>query len=106
MKQSNRGDKHAAVPECAVPRRRPVVEEIEPRILYSADFAPAVLDPHAVLPAAEHRVVDAAGDFVNQSVAAPDAVRHEVVFVDTSVPDYQSRYRRYQADHSDTGGDA
>jgi hypothetical protein len=83
----------AASRERGVVRRRPVIEEIEPRILYSADFSPVVLDAHAVAPAAEHRVVDAAGDFVTESavatVFAPQVVGHEVVFVDTAVPDYQ-----------------
>ena len=74
-------------------RKKPVVEEIEPRILYSADFSPGVLDPHAVLPQAEQRVLDAGGEFAASAaqtqVSAPQSVRHEVVFVDTAVPDYQ-----------------
>src|SRR5262245_10961167 len=75
-------------------RRRPVIEELEPRILYSADFAPAVLDGHAALPAGEQRVIDSAGEFAAHSasveVASARSVRHELVFVDAAVPDYQS----------------
>ncbi|HTS52720.1 MAG TPA: DUF4347 domain-containing protein, partial [Burkholderiales bacterium] len=74
-------------------RKKPLVEEIEPRILYSADFAPVVLDPHAVLPQAEQRVLDAGGEFAastaQRQASAPQSVRHEVVFVDTAVADYQ-----------------
>jgi len=81
----------------AATRRRPVVEELEPRILYSADFAPAVLDGHAVLPASEQRVIDSTGEFASPSAstesASSHAVRHEVVFVDTAVADYQSLVR-------------
>ena len=75
-------------------QRRPVVEEIEPRILFSADFSPAVLDAHSVLPQAEQRILDAGGEFAasaaqTQATAPVQVVRHEVVFVDTAVPDYQ-----------------
>ena len=70
-------------------RRRPRIEEIEPRILYSADFS-----PEALAPVAEHRVLDAAGEFVGDSNAAQNApaaqeTSHEIVFVDTATPDYQ-----------------
>ena len=43
--------------------RRNVLEEVEPRILYSADFAPSLAE--AVHPAldAERRTVDASGEF-------------------------------------------
>ena len=74
----------------AAVRGRPVVEELEPRILYSADFSPALLDPAAVAPAAEHRIVDASGEFLSHVAQAQQARSHEVVFVDTATPDYQS----------------
>jgi hypothetical protein len=96
MRLSSHQDKpgwEAVSRQRAAARRRPVIEELEPRILYSADFSPAILDAHAVAPAAEHRIVDAAGDFVTESAAtptAPQAMRHEVVFVDAAVPDYQT----------------
>ncbi|HGG59695.1 MAG TPA: BspA family leucine-rich repeat surface protein, partial [Gammaproteobacteria bacterium] len=83
---------------------RPIIEEVEPRILYSADFAPAVLaDPlaEAGLPA-EIRVVDApASDAAPEPIAPitrdedilidPPETRapHELVIVDTATPDYQ-----------------
>ena len=43
------------------PRRRPLVEEIEPRILYSADFAPGLVRRRRLTPDAEQRTVDPAG---------------------------------------------
>ncbi|HXX11661.1 MAG TPA: DUF4347 domain-containing protein, partial [Burkholderiales bacterium] len=80
----------------AATRHRPVVEELEPRILYSADFAPVILDAHAALPPAEQRVIDSSGEFAAHSASAQvsaHATRHEVVFVDTAVADYESLVR-------------
>ena len=73
-------------------RHRPRIEELEPRILYSADFSPGVLA--APLAPAEHRVVDTAGDFLagtqsEQTVASQEHVRREIIFVDSATPDYQ-----------------
>jgi len=69
-------------------RRRIVIEEIEPRILYSADLSPALLDGATPLAVAEQRIVDASGEFQAQQAARDlQACCHEVVFVDTSVPD-------------------
>ena len=83
-----------AVKKTTPSRRKPVVEEIEPRILYSADTPLAVLDAHGL--AVEQRTLDAGGEFAarqntqtTQSTQAPQAISHEVVFVDTSTPDYQ-----------------
>jgi hypothetical protein len=71
-------------------RRRPLIEEIEPRILYSADLSP-VPTP---LPVAETRTIEASGEFsahveAQQGAAAEQQVRHEIVFVETNTPDYQ-----------------
>src|SRR6266498_3342625 len=71
-------------------RRRPLIEEIEPRILYSSDAGP--LTAMAII--AQHRSVDSAGEFVSQasaqvSPAAPAQARHEIVFVETNTPHYQ-----------------
>ena len=82
--------------------QRPRIEEVEPRILYSADFAPAVIDDplaSAGLPA-EARLVDAAPDafpavapedilIVEAEDNASSTTRHELVIVDTATPDYQ-----------------
>ena len=73
-------------------RRRPRVEELEPRILYSADFSPVALA--TPLAPAEHRIVDKAGEFLagihsEQTAASPEQVRCEIVFVDSTAPDYQ-----------------
>ena len=65
-------------------RRRPLIEELEPRLLYSADLAPLALD--GVQPAPEQRVVNEAGEFSSTTTAA----RHELVIVDTGVENYQT----------------
>ncbi|MEP6605610.1 MAG: DUF4347 domain-containing protein, partial [Nitrosospira sp.] len=73
-------------------RRHFVLEELEPRILYSADLSPALLQSPS-LPPAEHRSIDASGEFVNLTTVQGGAIqqsRHEIVFVDTATPDYQS----------------
>src|SRR3954468_9224838 len=72
-------------------RRRPLIEEVEPRILYSADISP--LTPAPPLPA-ETRSLNASGEFASQSAQQQSApavqqAAHEVVFVDTNTPDYQ-----------------
>ncbi|MEF7615710.1 DUF4347 domain-containing protein [Aquincola sp. MAHUQ-54] len=59
---------------------RPLIEELEARVLYSADFAPA----HLQAATAEHRSLDAA----TRTGAMPAEARpHEVVFVDERVAD-------------------
>ncbi|MEO8629176.1 MAG: DUF4347 domain-containing protein, partial [Betaproteobacteria bacterium] len=73
-------------------RRRPVIEELEPRILYSADLSP-VLPSAPVI--AEQRTLDASGEFVSQPVdqqtgVAAEHARREIVFVDTAAPEYQA----------------
>ncbi|MCX7890970.1 MAG: DUF4347 domain-containing protein, partial [Burkholderiales bacterium] len=82
--------------------RRPIFEALEPRLLLSADpvVAPAVdLVFGAATPAAEFRAVDlspeaprialAAGAAAPPAAAAASgAPTHELVFVDTSAPDY------------------
>ena len=76
--------------QASPPRWRPVVEEIEPRILYSADFGPALLDAAPAAPVAEHRIVDATGEFTTDVASEQRTREHEVVFVDTATPDYRS----------------
>src|SRR5690349_5103235 len=66
--------------------RRPAVEPLEPRILYSADFSPELLSPALAAPDVEHRSLDPAGEFV-QDAASSQAPRHEIVFVDAATPD-------------------
>lgn len=65
-------------------RRRPLIEELEPRILYSADLAPFALD--SLSPAPEQRVIQSDGEF--SSVAA--TTRNELVIVDAGVEDYET----------------
>ena len=73
----------------AQPRRRTLVEEIEPRILYSADFAPAGLDTHVLTPDHEQRTLDSSGEFDSYSAVQAAPRRHELVFVDSRAPGQQ-----------------
>lgn len=71
---------------------RPVLEELEPRVLYSADLAPALLGVSGMAPHAEHRTLDANGEFLQpENSTETQSVRssRELVFVDTRVADYQ-----------------
>ncbi|MEQ1592682.1 MAG: Ig-like domain-containing protein [Thiobacillaceae bacterium] len=77
-------------------RLRPLVEELEPRILFSADLAPIVLD--GLQPAPEQRVLTIDGEFSNTATAA----HHELVIVDTGVQDYQSLLADILKQRSDT----
>src|SRR5689334_13107112 len=82
-------------------RARPQIEEIEPRILYSADVSPL---PVAAPVPSEVRTVDATGEFVAQAnTAQSNAVEqshHEIVFVDTNTPDYQKLVADIQSQSS------
>ncbi|HYL19236.1 MAG TPA: DUF4347 domain-containing protein, partial [Burkholderiales bacterium] len=69
-------------------RRRPVIEEIEPRILFSADVAPMLPDAAPPVAVVEHRVIDQTGEFIGEAAPDQHARRQEVVFVDTATPDY------------------
>ena len=68
-------------------RQRPIIEALEPRILYSADLGPAsapgVLGPSAT----EQRLLDADADLAAQSGQAAQNVVQEIVFIDSRVPD-------------------
>ncbi len=68
---------------------RPLVEELEPRLLFSADFPAALTD--SFVPQAEHRVIGIDGEFTNTVANQQQAqhASHEVVFVDTRVSNYQ-----------------
>jgi hypothetical protein len=68
--------------------RRPVLETIEPRILYSADFSPGLVDAGAVTGEAEQRTLEPSGEFAHNSTADAQLRRHEIVFVDPATPDY------------------
>ena len=67
---------------------RPLVEELEPRILFSADFAPILVD--AFTPQAETRLLGHDGEFSNDISNQQPAqqTRYEVVFIDQRVDDY------------------
>ncbi len=65
-------------------RRRPLIEELEPRLLFSADLAP--VSPNVFQPDAEQRTLDPSGEF---SPTRAQSLRHELVLVDTRIEDYQ-----------------
>ena len=71
------------------PTRRARLEELEPRILYSADLIPALLDDTVAAP--EQRVIDTGGEFAQQAATEQQAetCRHELVLVESNTPDYQ-----------------
>jgi len=73
------------------PRQRPVLEELEPRILYSADLGGGILAPDHWSGQAEVRLLDAAASAAPQTSqnSAEEHRRHELVFVDMRVPDYR-----------------
>ena len=83
-------------------RERPLFEELEPRILYSAD-AGAVLHPDALTPSAEVRVLDLPNPSSSQTTTTQPAIQtHEIVFVDTAVNGYQQLVDDILANQSET----
>jgi len=81
--------------------RRPIVEELEARILYSADFAPQAFDP-AAPPVVEQRVLDGQGDFaLPVGSELQQAQRCELAFIDPAIPDYHTLVEGLRAAGSD-----
>lgn len=81
--------------------RRALIEELEPRLLFSADFAPGIAD--ALAPQSESRVLDASGEFSN-TTNSQQQVQHarlEVVFIDLRVQDYDKILADIQAQNTD-----
>ncbi|MDH5536600.1 MAG: DUF4347 domain-containing protein, partial [Betaproteobacteria bacterium] len=78
----------------------PVVEEYEPRLLYSADVAPDALVLAGSTQVFEQRVLASDGEFT-QSATDVQVQRHEIVFVDTATPDYQKLIEDIQRDGHD-----
>ena len=74
--------------------RNPVLQELEPRLLMSADLNPLTLDTVFASPApagAEFRNIADTGTptVVTSGAVAPIQRTNELVFVDTATPDYQ-----------------
>ncbi len=71
--------------------KRPVVEELEPRVLFSADLSPVTLTMDMAGPAVEHRTLNEDGEFSSgegQTGASDQQTRkREVVFIDAATPD-------------------
>src|ERR1017187_1919454 len=79
-----------AKPAPAPARRVPMlIEELEARILHSADIGPALLHDVSVAPQAETRVLDAGGEIAAPAVQTQQTQSTELVIVDTRTPDYQ-----------------
>jgi VCBS repeat-containing protein len=72
----------------ALARRAPLLEELEPRILYSADFAPGLAPDTGLAANAELRILEPSGDFTAAPTQHTENRRHEIVFVDPATPDY------------------
>ena len=67
---------------------RPIVEELESRVLYSADLAPLIAGLRASPPQAEYRLIDARDSVASNDAAAVHATRPlELVVVDARVED-------------------
>ncbi|UCH49236.1 MAG: DUF4347 domain-containing protein, partial [Betaproteobacteria bacterium] len=66
-----------------------LVEAIEPRILHSADISPLQLTDEASEGVAEMRYLDGDGEFIHETSAQQQEHARELIFVDTSTPDYQ-----------------
>ena len=69
-----------------------LVEEMEPRILHSADLSPAVLAGDALDSQAEHRMLEqqASPATPAPTQATEQTTTLELVFVDPTTPDYQT----------------
>jgi Ca2+-binding RTX toxin-like protein len=67
-----------------------LVEAIEPRILHSADISPLQLTEDASEGVAEMRYLDGNGEFIHETSTQQQEESRELIFVDTSTPDYQS----------------
>ena len=65
------------------PAHHPRIEELEPRLLYSADLAPVAFDASQPV-AAEVRLLDSGGEYAQTQQTA----RHELVIIDPRVDDY------------------
>ena len=59
--------------------RRPVVETLEPRILFSADFAPGLVDTTPLPVEAEQRSLGAGGEFAHSAEQQALARMHEEI---------------------------
>jgi VCBS repeat-containing protein len=81
-------------------RRRAVVEALEARILFSADFSPALLAPAAT---ADVRTVDATPVAPMNDAAS---VRHELIVVDANTPDYEKLVKDFMAGSQAQGGES
>ncbi|UCH17670.1 MAG: DUF4347 domain-containing protein, partial [Burkholderiales bacterium] len=79
--------------------RRPLVEALEPRVLYSADLNPLWAQPGAA-PVGEVRLVDDGSAPAAQAVAVEreQQTRHEIVFVDAGVDNADALISQLQSD--------
>ena len=80
---------------------RPLIEELEPRLLYSADLAPVLGD--ALSPQIEQRLIGDDGEFAPPTSTPMEAhhTRFEVVFIDLRVQDYAQIVADIQQQNTD-----
>ena len=88
--------------------RKPVMQELEGRLLLSADLNPAAQDTLFATPAlqgAEFRALVEPGSLpaIASMQVAPILRTHELVFVDTATPEYQSLVEDMRASARDGG---
>src|SRR6476620_1225052 len=81
-------------------RRSMVLEDVEPRILHSADLAPVLVTDVPV--PAQIRTMDPAPASTVDSVTVHQQTTHELVFVDAGTPDYQQLVDDIVAESSGT----
>ncbi|MEQ1661568.1 MAG: cadherin-like domain-containing protein [Thiobacillus sp.] len=81
--------------------RRPLVEELEPRLLFSADLAPVLVE--GFTPQAEQRLIGANGEFSasTDSTTQAEHARLEVVFIDLRVQGYDKILADIQSQNTD-----
>jgi hypothetical protein len=85
---------------------RPLMEELEPRLLFSADFAGVFIDGDVVdaqgadAPVVEMSLEEPSGA-LSDSAVAEQSTRTEMVFVDAATPDYERLVQDLAADRND-----
>ena len=79
--------------------RPPLIEELEPRLLYSADLAPALLAPPAL--ANEERPLHIELPSDSETTSIVEKQRLEVVFIDTRVDNHAGLLRDIEAQGDD-----
>ncbi|MFW5431411.1 MAG: DUF4347 domain-containing protein, partial [Methylophilaceae bacterium] len=97
--------KHAKNSQLQIPRKKMLVEELEQRIMYSADAAAGLLDTNQLTPNVEVHVLEtvaASADTTTEAASTEVILQHELVIVDTNVQGYQTFIDDILANRDDT----